>query len=340
MLKAGHSEHAAISRHRGRITAFNPLCCNGNRLGKASRKAAKRRSHVGDLFLKLAFALTIAFFSAAGVFAQEPPKPDLRIHTLESKIFNNTRKIRVLLPSGYEESKAVYPVLYLNDGQNLFDTADSASTGKEWRVDETVADLISNGEIEPIIVVGIDNAGRTLRANEYLPWEDEFLSPRMPDPHGKLYPEFLEKEVIPFVESKYRISSVRINRALGGSSYGGLITLYSAIEKPKLFGRLLIESPSFYVSDGKVLDLAEAATNLPAKVYIGVGTNEMGAKECDPEADGGEAVTDVRRLESILKRKGLALRDLKVEVEKCAVHDEDAWAKRLPGALKFLFPPK
>jgi enterochelin esterase-like enzyme len=287
-------------------------------------------------------ALIFALF-ATTAFAQTVSGRDLRIHTLESKIFNNTRKIRVLLPPGYEDaknSKTYYPVLYLNDGQDLFDAKDSVFTGKEWRVDETVYDLISKGEIGPVIVVGIDNPGKEMRPNEYLPWEDIYLSPPVPEPHGSLYPEFLEKEVIPFIESKYRISAVRINRALGGSSYGGLITLYSAIQKPKLFGRLLIESPSFYVSDAKVLDLAGNWSPMPLKVYLGVGTNELGKKECGPESDGGEAVSDVRRLEDILKNKGLDGSRLRVNVEQCAVHDEDAWARRIPDALRFLFPAK
>jgi len=268
---------------------------------------------------------------------------EMRILPLKSKIFNNSRTIRVLLPPDYSEpenAKRFYPVLYLNDGQDLFDAKDSMFTGKEWHVDETVYDLIAKGEIEPIIVVGIDNPGKAMRPNEYLPWEDIYLSPPMPDPHGSLYPEFLEKEVIPLVETNFRVSAVRLNRALGGSSYGGLITLYSAIEKPKLFGRLLMESPSFYVSDAKVLDLAENWSPLPLKVDVGVGTNELGKKDCAQDSDNQEAVTDVRRLVTILRNKGLDGSRMRVDVEECATHDEEAWGRRLPGALKFLFPAR
>ena len=293
-------------------------------------------------FANLLTGLVILLLTTSA-FAQTGAEREMRILTLESKIFNNSRKIRILLPPDYskpQNSKHFYPVLYLNDGQDLFDARDSMFTGKEWHVDETVYDLISRGEIEPIIVVGIDNPGKSMRPNEYLPWEDIYLSPPMPNPHGSLYPEFLEKEVIPLVETKFRVSAVRLNRALGGSSYGGLITLYSAIEKPKLFGRLLIESPSFYVSDAKVLDLVENWSPLPLKVDLGVGTNELGKKECGPEDVGGEAVSDVKRLETILRNKGLDGSRLRVDVEECAIHDEDAWGRRLPGALKFLFPAR
>ncbi|QQS40651.1 MAG: hypothetical protein IPM63_14965 [Acidobacteriota bacterium] len=245
------------------------------------------------------------------------------------------------MPPQYDKKmkKGGYPVLYQNDGQNLFDEADSIFNKAEWKVDETVYDLIARGEIPPIIVVGIDNAGKKMRANEYLPWEDEFLSPPIPDPKGALYPEFLEKEVIPFIESKYPAQKKRQARVLGGSSYGALIALYSALEKPDLFGSLLLESPSFYVNDAKVLAMAESAEKLPLKVYLGVGTNEGGKRECDPEDESFEAVVDVKRLALIVKKKsGFDAGGLKVVIEPCATHHEDAWAGRLPEALKFLFP--
>lgn len=285
--------------------------------------------------------LTLLLTTAAP--AQMGTEREMRILNLKSKIFNNTRKLRILLPPDYSEpssAKRRYPVLYLNDGQDLFDAESSMFTGKEWQVDETVYDLIGKGEIVPIIVVGIDNPGKRMRPDEYLPWEDKYLSPPMPEPHGSQFPEFLEKEVVPLIEKNFRVSPVRLNRALGGSSYGGLITLYSAIKKPDLFGKLLIESPSFYVNDAKVLDLAGTWSTLPLKVYLGVGTNELGKKDCAQDDDNREAVTDVRRLEKILEEKGLNGSRLKVNVDRCAVHNEDAWAKRLPGALKFLFPAK
>ncbi|HUF05507.1 MAG TPA: alpha/beta hydrolase-fold protein [Aridibacter sp.] len=289
--------------------------------------------------IQIFVAITIfTILAPAFVSPQELPKPDLRIHTLESKVFNHTRKIRVLLPPNYEVKKTRYPVLYLNDGQNLFDEADAIFNNAEWKVDETVYDLIAKGKIPPIIVVGIDNAGKKMRPNEYLPWEDEYLSPPVPDPKGALYPEFLEKEVIPFVESKYRVGTEKKDRGLGGSSYGALIALYSALKKPDLFGKLLLESPSFYVSDAKVLVMAESAEKFPSMVYIGVGTNEGGRKECDPKDETFEAVVDVKRLAEIVKKKeAFDAGGLKVVIEPCAVHHEDAWAKRLPQALKFLF---
>jgi predicted alpha/beta superfamily hydrolase len=196
----------------------------------------------------------------------------LEFHRLESKIFNNTRTIRVLLPKEYcKKPKKSYPVLYMNDGQNLFDAKTSNSNPMEWGVDETMEKLIESKKIEPIIIVGIDNAGRKMRPYEYLPWNDIYLKPPCPNPQGKKYPDFLVNEVIPFINKLYRTQKGPGNTGLGGTSYGGLITLYTALKKPGVFDYLLIESPSFYVCDKAVLREAKTFSQWPRKIYLGVG---------------------------------------------------------------------
>ena len=127
-------------------------------------------------------------------------------------MFANVRILRVLVPPGYDaaENRARrYPVLYLNDGQNLFDATTSVLNPMEWRVDETVHSVVTAGWIRPMIVVGIDNAGRRGRFREYFPYVDEYLRPPEPDPQGKRYPSFLVDEVIPFIEARYRYSTPR-----------------------------------------------------------------------------------------------------------------------------------
>lgn len=307
-----------------------------------NRTVHLRRASPALLFLLLCLAaLNVSAASQTPSVADDGAVAgDLRFHELTSRIFSNKRKLRVLVPPGYDaEPTRKYPVLYLNDGQNLFDAATSVYDPLEWKVDETVRDLLAAGEIEPLIVVGIDNAGRRGRANEYLPWEDRFLDPPQPDPQGALYPDFLTDEVMPFIEQRYRVRKGPAQTGLGGASYGGLITLYAALKKPRVFGRLLLESPSFYVSDARVLDEYGRAGRPPHRVYLGVGTNEAGRPECGGGDVSDEAVRDVRRLERILKKKGLGEDRLKVFVEECAVHDETAWAGRLPAALKFLYGP-
>jgi predicted alpha/beta superfamily hydrolase len=271
---------------------------------------------------------------------------DLRMHELPSRVFGNTRQLRVLVPRGYDapENRARrYAVLYLNDGQNLFDSTTSMFNPTEWRVDETVDSMVAAGAIPPLLVVGIDNAGRRGRFHEYFPWVDEYLDPPDPDPQGARYPEFLLEEVIPFVESRYRTQPGPDGRGLGGSSAGALAALYTAVTRPAEFGRLLVESPSIYVDDGRILREAAGVRAWPARMYFGVGTNEGGRPDCRPAAtDEPELVRHVRELVRLIERdtSGTARTvRIHVEVASCAVHDEAAWGRRLPTALAFLYGP-
>lgn len=263
---------------------------------------------------------------------------DLRFHKLQSEVFGNTRTLRVLVPPGYDKRRnQKYPVLYLNDGQNLFQVNTAQTKDSEWAVDEAYISLLDRREIEPLIIVGIDNAGRSGRANEYLPYFDKYLSPPLPDPQGKKYPDFLTEEVLPFIENKYRVKKGAEFTALGGASYGALISLYTFIKKPDIFGRLLLESPSFYVDDAKILKKAAEMEKLPVKIYIGVGTNEEAKPNCQPGDLSHEAVQDVLKLQKILREKNIREENLKVLIEDCATHSEVAYGRRLPEALRFLF---
>ncbi len=156
---------------------------------------------------------------------------DLRLHTLESRTFGNTRTIRVLLPPGYEapaNAARRYPVLYLLDGQNLFDACLSDVSHQEWGVDETVYHLIAAQKIPPLIVVGVDHAGRD-RAHEYLPYKDFVGGSVMPEPAGQRFPQFLVHEVMPLVDGRYRTLPGQPNTGIGGSSYGGVAALYALL---------------------------------------------------------------------------------------------------------------
>jgi predicted alpha/beta superfamily hydrolase len=266
---------------------------------------------------------------------------DLRLHEFRSHVFGNARTLRILVPNGYdapENSERRYPVLYLNDGQNLFDSMTSVLNPMEWRVDETVQALVAAGQIPPLIVVGIDNAGRRGRFKEYFPYVDEYLRPPEPDPQGKRYPEFLVDEVLPFVEARYRIRRDAKSRGLGGSSAGALAAIYTVVTRSGIFGRLLIESPSIYVDDARILQDAASVASWPERIYLGAGTNEDGRPTCDPTALAEpELVRDLRRFERLLRKAGVDRARVRVVVTPCAVHNEVAWATRLPDALTFLY---
>lgn len=256
---------------------------------------------------------------------------DLRLHELQSRIFRNTRMLRVWLPPRYEAAEnnaRHYPVLYLNDGQNLFDRT-TAYTGVEWGADETADRLIRQEEIPPLVIVGIDNAGND-RMREYIPYRS--LQPRILWPRGRDYPEFLTAEVIPFVSQRYRIAHGPENTGLGGSSLGALISLYTVMQHPGVFGRLLLESPSLQISQRRVLKSSRPFKQWPEKIFLAMGTRESGREDKDRQF-----VEDVRELERILRRSGMDDKHLRVRIAEGATHSEGEWAKRFPEALTFLF---
>ena len=256
---------------------------------------------------------------------------DLRLHEFRSRIFRNTRMLRVWLPPRYDtpdNSARHYPVLYLNDGQNLFDRA-TAFAGVEWQVDETADRLIRQEVIVPLIIVGIDNA-QGERIKEYLPFRS--FNPPILRPLGKRYPNFLINEVIPFVCERYRVARGPENSALGGSSLGALISLYTVIQRPEVFGGLLLESPSLFISYRRIVKFSRLVRQWPAKVFLAIGTREAGREDKDRQV-----VEDVRELERTLRRAGLDDRRLLVKVDEGATHNESEWAKRFPEALSFLF---
>jgi enterochelin esterase-like enzyme len=256
---------------------------------------------------------------------------DLRLHEFSSRTFRNTRFLRVWLPPGYDDAGNAgrrYPVFYLNDGQNLFE-ASTSFTGVEWQVDETADRLIREGAIPPMIVVGMDNTGKD-RIREYMPHRS--LHPMMLRVQGHRYPTFLIKEVMPYLARNYRVATGPENTGLGGSSLGALIAHYTAMAKPGVFGRLLLESPSLWASNRQLIRESREFDRWPERVFLAVGTAEVGRRDRDQSV-----VDDVRELAGILRRAGLNERRLRVVIQDGAHHHEAAWADRFPEALRFLF---
>lgn len=265
------------------------------------------------------------------VIRAESATGDLRLHEFTSRIFRNTRFLRVWLPPGYDDAEnrdRRYPVLYLNDGQNLFEPATSF-TGVEWQVDETADRLIRDGVIAPMMIVGIDNAGKA-RLREYMPYRS--LQPMMMRVQGNRYPDFLLKEIGPFLARNYRVATGAENTGLGGSSLGALIALYTAMVRPRVFGRLLIESPSLWASNRQIIRESRSVKQWPERIYLGTGTAEIG----NPDKDRS-VVDDVREVAAILRRGGLDDHRLRLVIEEGATHHESAWARRFRQALSFLY---
>ena len=256
---------------------------------------------------------------------------DLRLHEFRSRIFRNTRFLRVWLPPGYDDpanQDRRYPVFYLNDGQNLFETV-SAFAGVEWQVDETADRLIREGAVPPMIFVGIDNAGKD-RLREYMPHRS--MHPMKLRVRGRHYPDFLMKEVMPFVERNYRVVTGPENTGLGGSSLGALIALHTAMVRPGVIGRLLIESPSLWVSNRQAIRESRSVRIWPERIFLAIGTAEAGSAE-----RSRTVVDDVRELAAIVRRAVLSEQRLRLVIRDGAGHNEAAWAERFPEALQSLF---
>jgi enterochelin esterase-like enzyme len=199
----------------------------------------------------------------------------------------------------------------------------------EWQVDETADRLIRQEVIPPLIIVGIDNA-QNERIKEFLPYRS--FNPPVLRPQGKRYPEFLMNEVMPFVHERYRVARGPENTGLGGSSLGALISLYTVMERPGIFGRVLLESPSLFISNRRIVKYSRLFGRWPEKMFLAIGTREAGRDDKDKQV-----VEDVRELETNLRRAGLDDNRLLVEIAEGASHNEGEWAKRFPDALSFLF---
>lgn len=250
-----------------------------------------------------------------------------------SETLANTRTIRVWLPEAYREhSDQRFPILYMHDGQNCFDEATSAFGG-EWRIDETLTELIGSGEVPPMIVVGIDNAG-AMRSWEY---NASYTTFGERQPYGEKYVSMLVDELMPEIAERYRVRSGPANTALGGSSFGGNITMLAAMERPGVFGSLLIESPAVPIVGPKfqeaILEFGAANRWTPTtESFTGRVFLAMGTKETDNEAYNERLVSLMGEIEPAFAREVH-----RVVIEEGAAHNEGAWARRFPDAARFLF---
>ena len=269
--------------------------------------------------------------------AQQPHSltGDVRPHkNFHSKILNNDRDVIVYLPPGYDANKGKrYSVLYLHDGQNVFDGATSFIPGQEWRVDETAQSLIAAGKIEPLIIVGIYNTGAA-RINEYTPAEDaKYKTGGKADLYGRM----LTEELKPFIDATYRTLKSGKHTGLGGSSLGGLVSLYLGLKYPNVFSRLAVVSPSVWWADNQIVHYTQA---LPAKprlrIWLDIGTKEgRNAKEAQDTVNGARLLRD-----ALVAKGWKPGKDLKYLEAEGAEHNERAWAARAATILEFLFPRK
>ena len=254
----------------------------------------------------------------------------IEIHgEFKSDHLEDDRKVFVYLPPGYnEDPDRRYPVLYMHDGQNLYDPAE-AFGGMPWAVDETAQHSILSGDVSPLIIVGVHSAGGA-RIDEYTPVAAE--RGRMRGRGGKAdeYGRMLIEELKPFIDGEYRTRPEREYTGLGGSSLGGLVSLYLGLKRPDVFSRLAVMSPSVWWANNHIIrETAKIGERLPLRIWLDIGRRE-----------GPQIKHQVRALKEMLLANGWRSNEDFAYFEfPGARHDEAAWAARFGEVLKFLYPP-
>lgn len=247
---------------------------------------------------------------------------------------NNSRHLLVWLPNSYDTPAGRnrhYPVLYMHDGQNLFDAY--TSFAGEWQVDETMIRLEDEGY--EAIIVGLPNNDR--RIHEYSPYAAPYM--RVEHGQGDAYLRYITETVKPIIDNTFRTRREREYTGIAGSSMGGLISLYAYLCYGHVFGFAGVFSPAYWFSNNAILHTAETAPYVSGRLYLDIGTQEGGMSKQRTRGTMNQYVVGVQRLADILRSRGY--RDgetFKYVEENGAGHTESAWARRLPDALRFLLP--
>ena len=233
------------------------------------------------------------------------------------------RVVAVYLPPGYAESSQRYPVLYMHDGQNLFDNA--TSYAGEWGVDEAL-DRLAADEGLKVIVVGIDN-GELARTRELVPWRIDAEDP-MEGTDAVAYLGFITDTVKPWVDARYRTLPEREHTGIMGSSFGGIASHNALLTRPDVFSRYGVYSPSYWVSE-EIFSMTQAAELAPdLRLFLQMGENE------------GDMVVAFERMATLFRERGLGPDRLQVRLSPNGEHHESTWRLELPDTVRFLFGPE
>jgi len=258
----------------------------------------------------------------------DTPHPRLRLHRgFQSHHLPDARDLIVYLPPGYGEGpQRTYPVLYMQDGQNLFDPNTSFIKERTWEMREQADEVIEAGEVEPLVIVGIYNTGDR-RIAEYTHERDWQRGGGEAERYGRL----LTEDLMPWIARRYCIRTERASTGLGGSSLGGLVTLYLGLRHAHRFGKLAVMSPSVWWNHKSILGyLNERAPQVweRPKMWLDVG-----------EKEGQRTLQDAEMLARRLRANGwIQGQTLAFERVPDGTHDEASWARRVKPMLRFLFP--
>jgi len=258
--------------------------------------------------------LIILLFSLNNLFSQESTASNnVSSFTCDAPQLNCTKKIWLYLPKEYATSKKKYPVIYMHDGQNLFDS--KTSYVGEWNIDEKLDSLNAQ-----VIVVGIEH-GNEKRIDELTPYKND----KYGGGKGDNYLEFIVKTLKPKIDSTYRTKPNKINTVIMGSSLGGLISYYALLKYPGVFGKAGIFSPAFWINP-EIFELTKSAKTLDSKMYILCGDNES-----------KDMVSDVNKIEILVSDIRCSCRHLtRKKIVKGGQHNEKLWRKNFVTVFKWL----
>ena len=231
---------------------------------------------------------------------------------------NRERKIWIYLPPNYGNSRKKFSVLYLQDGQNMFD--DTISFAGEWQIDETLNRLSESKGLN-LIVVAIENGGDK-RLSEYSPWENK----KYGIAEGEAYVDFIVHTLKPEIDKVYRTKTLANHTAIMGSSMGGLISHYAGLKYPKVFGKVGVFSPSFWYADAIFNFTEMRADSKHVKMYYVIG---------DQEGDG--MVQNTESIVEIMKKNGFPKKNLFLKVVPNGTHSESLWRTEFEEAISWLF---
>ena len=248
------------------------------------------------------------------------PIVEVLSETFEIPQLNKQRRVHVLLPHDYyEQPDRHYPVLYMTDAQNLFG---EGSPYGNWEIDKSLAKLAGEDKAN-VIIVAIDH-GNEDRIQEFSPYDN----PRLGKGLGMLFLRFLTDTLKPHVDKQYRTKPDRLNTGMGGSSVGGLLTIYAALMFPNVFGRLMIFSPSLWISRRIYFDAIHFFEPFETRIYLYAGGKE-----------GANMIPNVNALQETLQNQGFGYSRVKIKtsIDPKGQHNEKRWSKEFPVALEWLF---
>lgn len=269
--------------------------------------------------------LGVSFFSLLLSACNEPPKTATAANNVQVLPYqfvmaelDRQRTIRLYLPPSYHHSDKRYPVVYMHDGQNLFD--DLTAFSGEWRVDESLNQLAKEQGLE-VIVVGVDN-GDELRMNELSPWENK----RFGEAQGKQYMDFIVEVVKPYIDTNFRTKQDRAHTAIMGSSMGGLISHYAVHAYPKVFSKAGIFSPAYWYSEDVFAFTRTNKAHLDARLYVMYGGKE-----------GDGMIADTANMQRQLIQQGHPRKNTLFKRVPGGEHNETLWSEEFAQAIEWLF---